>query len=90
MEWVYWAVGVLSAQAAGILQVLYRRAYLKVTTVGFFMAEGICSLSAWVFIALAVTDDFLFSAVFGAVMTLLALFALFLLRRAIFKNEPSP
>ena len=74
MSWLYILVAVPLAQAAGILQVLYRRGVARLPARFFFSLEGFAFGGSFILVALAVTGDLYFSLAFGLILTTLTIF----------------
>jgi len=82
LNWLYIIVAVLLAQAAGILQVLYRRGVARLPARLFFSLEGFAFGGSFILVAPAVTGDLYFSLAFGLILTTLTISVLVLLWRA--------
>jgi len=88
VNWLYIVVAVLLAQAAGILQVLYRRRTARLPARLFFLFEGLAFGGAFVLVGLAATGDLYFSLALGLILTTLIIVALVIvIWRGIRKND---
>jgi len=87
VNWLYIVIAVLLAQAAGILQLMYRRRTARLPARLFFLFEGLGFGGAFVLVGLTVTGDLYFSLVFGLILTTLIIVALVIVWRGIGRND---